>query len=203
MIAFDISSLNWEKGNGLIPVIIQDEISSIILMHAYMNLESLKKTIKSGFVTFYSRSSQKLWVKGETSGNFLIPSKIIKDCDSDCLLIYARAIGNTCHTGSQSCFNINENYDFSFINEISNIIRDKFKGYQNNSYINSLFHSGIKKIAQKIGEEGVEVTIAAISEETLDLQNEIADLFFHLMILMEFKKISFKDVLIVLKNRKK
>lgn len=191
--------LNFEKVNGLIPAIIQDSTNSQVLMLGYMNDEALVKTQKTGFVTFYSRTKKRLWEKGESSGNKLKVVSIKEDCDSDTLLIKVKPQGPICHTGDISCFKENA---FTLSN-LEEIIRKRKEEMPKNSYTSSLFKDGINKISQKVGEESVEVVIAAINESKKSLIAEISDLFFHTLVLMQEKKVSLKEVEQELRTRDK
>lgn len=193
--------LNYKRGSGLIPAIIQDAKTNIVLMLAYMNEQSLKTTRKTGRVTFYSRSRDRLWTKGETSGNYLIMKEILPDCDSDTLLIKVEPVGPACHTGSDTCFNEENKYNGSFLYQLEKIIDDRKKKPTNKSYTSSLFKKGLHKIAQKVGEEAVEVIIDAIDNKKNLLKEEISDLLYHLLVLMAEKEITLQDIEVVLKKR--
>lgn len=195
----NISSLDWEKTDGLIPVIIQNDQTLEVLMLGYMNAEALEKTQLEGKVTFFSRTKNRLWTKGEESGNFLVVTTLSVDCDNDTILIKVNPIGPTCHTGSRSCFNTNYNQNFIF--ELENIITDRYENPSSASYINSLRNKGLNKIAQKVGEEGVETVIAALNETDEDFVNEASDLLFHLMVLLKEKGKSLKDISLNLEKR--
>jgi len=195
----NISSLDWEKTNGLIPVVIQDHQTLEVLMLGYMNVEAFEKTQKEGKVTFFSRSKNRLWTKGEESGNFLFVKSIHIDCDQDTILILANPVGPTCHTGSRSCFKTDYNQNFIF--ELENIITDRYENPTSESYINSLRKKGINKIAQKVGEEGVETVIAALNETDVDFVNEASDLVFHLMVLLKEKGKTLHDIGLNLEKR--
>lgn len=197
----NISSLDWEKTNGLIPVVIQDHQTLEVLMLGYMNVEAFEKTQKEGKVTFFSRSKNRLWTKGEESGNFLFVKSIHIDCDQDTILIMANPVGPTCHTGSRSCFKTGYNQNFIF--ELENIITDRYENPTSESYINSLRKKGINKIAQKVGEEGVETVIAALNETDVDFVNEASDLVFHLMVLLKEKGKTLADIALNLEQRHK
>lgn len=185
----------------LIPAIIQDQDSGKVLMLGYMNQEALAKTRETGLVTFFSRSKQRLWQKGETSGNTLQVLKILEDCDQDALLILVKPNGPTCHTGALSCFG-NENLtDAEFISALSGVIKARAQTKPENSYVAKLLDSGVKRIAQKIGEEGVEVALAAVVESDQALCGELADLLFHILVLLEAKGLSFNQMIAVLRSR--
>lgn len=191
--------IDFSKGNDLVPVIIQDEISLEVLMLGYMNEEAYQKTLSENKVTFFSRSKNRLWTKGEESGNFLMVKSIQQDCDNDTILIKVKPIGATCHTGSRSCFSTDYNQNFIF--KLEEIIEDRYNNPQEGSYINKLRKKGLNKIAQKVGEEGVETVIAALNETEEDLINEASDLVFHLLVLLKEKNVSLKTIAQNLENR--
>lgn len=184
--------INFDQTTGLLPVIIQDEQTLEVLMLGYMNQEAFDKTSSEKVVTFFSRSKNRLWTKGETSGNFLHVKEVYLDCDQDTILIKAKADGPTCHTGSRSCFQTEHNQNFIF--ELENIIRDRYENPQEGSYINKMRKKGLNKIAQKVGEEGVETVIAALAETEFDLINEASDLVFHLLFLLREKNLSLETI---------
>jgi len=195
-------NINFDKLNGLVPAIIQDARSQKVLMLGFMNQEAFIKTQQEQKVTFYSRSKQRLWTKGESSGNFLTVKSITLDCDHDTLLIKALPQGPTCHTGTDTCFNeTNESSDF--LTELAAIIRDRKLNPSEESYTSSLFKKGINKIAQKVGEEAVEIVIEAKDNNPELFLGEAADLLFHYLILLEAKNHSLEDVIQVLKKRHK
>ena len=187
--------------DGLVPAIIQDEATGKVLMLGFMNEEALEKTKAIGKVTFYSRSKQRLWTKGEESGNFLELVKIIPDCDNDTLLIKANPVGSVCHTGADTCFNETNNKDF--LQTLGEIIRQRYVDRSEKSYTSGLFDRGINKIAQKFGEEAVEMVIEAKDDNKELFLNEAADLLFHYMILLQAKGFSLEDVKNVLAGRHK
>lgn len=187
--------------DGLVPVVIQDEQTLEMLMLGYMNQEAYDKTVQSNVVTFYSRSKNRLWTKGETSNNFLHVKSIHIDCDNDTILIKAKPDGPTCHTGERSCFKTT--YNQNFILELENIIEDRYTNPQEGSYINKLRKKGLNKIAQKVGEEGVEVVIAALAETEADLIGEASDLVFHLLVLLREKGLSLETIAKNLESRHK
>jgi phosphoribosyl-ATP pyrophosphohydrolase/phosphoribosyl-AMP cyclohydrolase len=191
--------LDFEKGNGLIPVVIQDSETLQVLMLGYMNGEALDKTQKTGKVTFFSRSKKRLWTKGESSGNELIVKTILPDCDKDALLIMAEPKGPVCHRNTTSCFDNDEFQHFIF--ELEKIIELRKSSDSEKSYTKSLFESGIAKIAQKVGEEAVETVIEAMKEDADAFDNEVADLLFHLLVLIKAKNKSLNDIQSVLANR--
>ncbi|CAL4319142.1 bifunctional phosphoribosyl-AMP cyclohydrolase/phosphoribosyl-ATP diphosphatase HisIE [Buchnera aphidicola] len=176
--------INWKKVNNLVPAIIQNQSSGTILMHGYMNKEALLKTQKTKLVTFYSRTKKRLWTKGETSENYLKVKKIFLDCDADAILILVSAFKNTCHLEKESCFD-NKNTIFSFLYTLEKILENKKKYNLDDSYTNKLYKKGICRIAQKVGEEAIEVVIAAISKNKKELINESSDLIYHLLVLLK------------------
>lgn len=183
----------------LIPAIVQDAQTKIVLMLGYMNEEAYKQTLISKKVTFFSRSKQRLWVKGETSGNFLTIKDILMDCDNDCLLLKAIPVGPVCHTGSDTCFN--EKNEGSILSELESIICSRKENKQTGSYISGLFEKGMNKIAQKVGEEAVELVIEAKDNNDQLFKNEAADLLFHFLILLNAKGKNMLDIEEVLKER--
>lgn len=186
--------------DGLIPVIIQDNITNIVLMLGYMNQEAFEKTQQEKRVTFFSRSKNRLWTKGEESGNFLNVNNFLIDCDNDTILIKATPAGPTCHTGADTCFN-EKNASINFLTELETIIRDRKNNPTDNSYTASLFAKGINKIAQKVGEEAVEVVIEAKDNNDDLFKGEAADLLFHYLILLQAKNFTLNDIINVLKSR--
>jgi phosphoribosyl-ATP pyrophosphohydrolase/phosphoribosyl-AMP cyclohydrolase len=185
-------NIDFDKTNGLVPVVIQDEQTLEVLMLGYMNQEAYDKTVQENIVTFYSRSKNRLWTKGETSNNFLHVKDIKLDCDRDTLLIKVKADGPTCHTGDRSCFKTE--YNQNFINELERIIDDRYTNPVEGSYVNKLRGKGLNKIAQKVGEEGVETVIAALAETETDLINEASDLVFHLLVLLREKNLTLDTI---------
>ena len=199
---FDLNQLQFDPVSGLIPAIIQDEQSGKVLMLGYMNQETLDLTISSGRVTFFSRSKQRIWVKGETSGNFLNYMSVSTHCDSDTLLIKAIPDGPTCHEGFDTCFReTNEADDFIFV--LERLIAHRKKNPKEGSYTTSLFQSGIQKIAQKVGEEAVETILEAQTENKENLVYETSDLIYHLLVLLHEKGSSWQEVLDQLKKKHK
>ena len=191
-----INSIAWQKMDNLVPAIIQSAIDNSVLMLGYMNKESLEKTLEIGKVTFYSRSKNRLWTKGESSSNYLELKDIAVDCDNDSILIKAIPYGPTCHTGSKSCFTKNEeNSSLYIIDKLEKLISERKDYLPENSYLTSLFKQGLPRIAQKVGEEGVEVVIAAMKKDSDDeLISETADLLFHLLVLLKEKEVSLEQV---------
>jgi len=193
-----------KSAHGLIPAIIQDSETKTVLMLGYMNAESYQKTLDTKKVTFYSRSKQRLWTKGEESGNFLNLVSIKNDCDADTLLIQARPEGPTCHTGSDTCWQETNNQEFGFISKLEETIKSRRENADSQkSYVASLFEKGINKIAQKVGEEAVEVVIEAKDNNDHLFLDESADLLFHYLILLQAKGFQLNDVVKVLKGRHK
>ncbi len=193
--------MNFDKGNGLITAVIQDAQTDKVLMVGYMNEPALEKTRAENRVTFFSRSKNRLWTKGETSGNFLEVVSIVEDCDQDALLIKANPTGPTCHTGADTCFNEKNEGKAVFLNHLKTVIRERKNTLEDNSYTASLFKKGINKIAQKVGEEAVELVIEAKDNDNNLFKNEAADLIFHYLILLEAKKIDFDEIIDVLRDR--
>lgn len=194
-------SINFNKENGLVPVIVQHYLTSQVLMLGYMNAEALEKTKKEHRITFFSRSKQRLWTKGETSGNFLEVVQIQTDCDDDALLIHAKPHGPTCHTGSFSCFE-DENPK-GFLYALEKNIQEKITGDDPNSYTKKIYDKGINKIAQKVGEEAVELVIEAKDDNADLFRNEAADLLYHFLILLKKKNMSLVEIEKVLMSRRK
>ena len=185
----------------LVPAIIQDAATSKVLMLGYMNDEAYDRTIANNKVTFYSRSKNRLWEKGETSGNYLFVKEILLDCDNDCLLIKAEPAGPVCHTGADTCFN--ETNEDNFLTYLQKVIEQRKASNDPKSHISSLFKKGINKIAQKVGEEAVELVIEAKDENDELFKNEAADLLFHYLILLRAKGFWLADIENVLKERHK
>jgi phosphoribosyl-AMP cyclohydrolase / phosphoribosyl-ATP pyrophosphohydrolase len=196
-----MEGLDFSKGDGLIPAIIQDEATSKVLMLGFMNEEALSRTRAEGKVTFFSRTKNRLWTKGETSGNFFFVKDIIADCDKDTLLVKVNPVGPACHTGADTCFNEVNSEGINFLNNLTSIIKDRHNNPSDKSYTSSLFEKGINKVAQKVGEEAVEVVIEAKDDNQELFLNESADLLFHLMILLEAKGNKLDDVVDILKQR--
>jgi len=196
-----MNNINFSKLNGLVPAVIQDSASLQVLMVGFMNEEAFEKTRKEGKVTFFSRSKNRLWTKGETSGNFLFVKEISTDCDDDAILIKAEPAGPVCHTGKKSCFGEEETKGFLY--KLEQIIDQRIKDDVPDSYTNKIFKKGINKAAQKVGEEAVELIIEA-KDNNIDLfKNEAADLLYHLLILLRSKRVTLLAIEEVLKNRHK
>ena len=191
--------IDFSKTNGLVPVIIQNYQNQQVLMLGYMNKEAFEKTQVEGKVTFFSRSKKRLWTKGETSGNFLIVKDILVDCDNDTILIKANPIGPTCHTGATTCFR--EETAKGFLYELQQTISQRIDDNDLESYTNKLFRKGINKVAQKVGEEAVELVIEAKDDNEDLFKDEAADLLYHLLILLKTKNVKLEDVELTLKNR--
>jgi phosphoribosyl-ATP pyrophosphohydrolase/phosphoribosyl-AMP cyclohydrolase len=194
-----MEQIDFTKGNGLVPVVIQDNNTLRVLMVGYMNEEALKKTRNEKKVTFFSRSKNRLWTKGETSGNFLYVEEISADCDNDSILIKVNPAGPVCHTGSTSCFG--DETAKGFIYGLEHIINQRINNDTKDSYTNQLYKKGINKVAQKVGEETVELVIEA-KDDNIDLfKNEAADLIYHLLILLKAKGVNLESIEEVLKER--
>lgn len=193
-------NLDFAKySDGLMPTVVQDARDGKVLMVAFMNPEALKATIGSNRVTFFSRSKQRLWTKGETSGNFLDVISINADCDDDTILIKAIPLGPVCHTGSTTCFD--GNFGFGFLGKLEQVIEERKSRDPNDSYVASLFAKGINKIAQKVGEEAVETVIAAKEDDPKAFRSEAADLLFHYLVLLNAKGTSLTDISMELEDR--
>ena len=199
----NIKKINWEKGNGLVPAIVQDASTEQVLMLGYMNAESLEKTQETGLVTFYSRSRKTLWTKGETSGNTLKYISIAMDCDQDTLLVRALPAGPTCHEGTVSCFGDKGPQGLGFLTKLESLIEERKTADPESSYTAKLLQGPLHKAAQKVGEEGVETALAAIAETDDGLVYESADLIYHLMVLLSAKDIKLADVIKELQTRHK
>ena len=193
--------LDFKKMEGLIPVVVQDAFTGKVLMLGYMNEAALAKTEESGRVTFFSRSKNRLWSKGETSGNFLEVVSMQEDCDGDAILVKAKPLGPVCHTGTDTCFNEGNTSKTAFIDQLRAIIKDRKANPSTGSYTSSLFLKGINKLAQKVGEEAVELVIEAKDDNKDLFLGEAADLLFHYLVLLEAKNYSLDEVVEVLKQR--
>ena len=200
-------NLDFEKSGGLIPAIIQNHTTGQVLMLGFMNAEALEKTRQEQVVTFFSRTKNRLWTKGESSGNFLRVVSIREDCDQDTLLIQVNPDGPTCHTGALTCFTDQQETfapaagSAAFLEYLEQLIHDRKNNPQQSSYTNSLFEKGILKIAQKVGEEGVEVVIDAVAGNKEPLKGEAADLLYHLLVLLAASDLQLSDVISVLETR--
>lgn len=193
--------INFNTADGLVPVIIQNHLTQQVLMLGYMNQDAFDKTEKEGKVTFFSRSKNRLWTKGETSGNFLLVKEIQLDCDMDALLIKAEPIGPTCHTGSTSCFN--EETSKGYLYSLEQTISQRIDSDDEKSYTNQLFKQGINKVIQKVGEEAIELVIEAKDDNEELFKNEAADLLYHFLILLKYKNIKLEKVEQILASRSK
>ncbi len=194
-------NIDFKKCNDMVPVIIQDYFTLKVLMLGYMNPEAYEKTTKEGIVTFYSRSKKRLWTKGEVSGNFLTVKNIMTDCDNDTILIQVDPAGPVCHTGSESCFGSESKKGFLY--ELENIINERFESNQEESYTNRLLRKGIDKVAQKVGEEAVELVIEAMGKSEEKFVNEAADLLYHFIVLLKAKGFRLEDIEEILDGRNK
>ena len=207
--AAEVSSLaeriNWEKVGDLVPAIVQDFQSSQVLMMGYMNQEALTKTGQTSQVTFYSRTKQRLWTKGETSGNVLQLVNMQLDCDNDTLLVKVNPIGPTCHLGTETCWDVDpqEESQMVWLHQLEQLLAARKSADPDSSYTASLYARGTKRISQKVGEEGVEVALAATSGDKAELVCESADLIYHLMVLLQDQGLSMNDVVNKLKERHK
>jgi phosphoribosyl-ATP pyrophosphohydrolase/phosphoribosyl-AMP cyclohydrolase len=199
-ISINIDQLDFEKSGGLLPAIIQDALTGKVLMLGYMNREALETTLEKGLVTFYSRSKQRLWTKGETSGNTLSLVDVKSDCDEDALLVQARPAGPVCHTGTDTCWG-EENYPAGFLGQLEQVIQSRKDGDPESSYTARLFARGINKVAQKVGEEAVELVIEAKDDDEKLFLNEAADLLYHYLVLLAAKDYKMEDVLRILNER--
>ena len=196
-----ISKADWGKSDGLLPAIVQNPDNGQVLMLGYMNAEALTATIDGGNVTFFSRSKQRLWVKGESSGNFLKFTDVRIDCDYDALLVTAQPMGPTCHTGSISCFGNETVAPTLFLNELAALIANRQHEMPAGSYTTSLFAEGKARIAQKVGEEGVELALARMTDDGGEIANEAADLLFHILVLLQDAGLELDDIIRVLQKR--
>ncbi len=192
-----VNKIDWQKCNGLVPAIIQDKKTYDVLMLGFMNVEALDLTLKTKKVHFFSRTKNRIWMKGETSGNVLNLMDIQLDCDNDSLLIFVDPIGNTCHLQEKSCFKKRVN----FLAKLEEIIDDRIKNPDEESYVTKTHKKGLNKMIQKVGEEAVEVVIAALNESDERFISENADLIFHLLLVLRSKNLSFMDVVSVLEKR--
>lgn len=199
----NIDDLAWEKMNMLIPAIVQDAFDGRVLMQGFMNKDALATTLESGKVTFWSRSRQKLWTKGETSENYLDLVDINADCDGDCLLVRARPEGPTCHLDLDTCFDVPERVvpELAFLADLERVIIERDENRPEGSYTTTLLETGVKRIAQKVGEEGVETALAAVAGDDDELLNESADLIYHMLVLLRSRKLELGSLVEVLKIR--
>ena len=197
------NKLAWDKMDNLLPAIVQDALSGKVLMRGYMDQDALTKTLETGKVTFFSRSKQRLWTKGETSGHTLDLVSVACDCDQDSLLVLANPNGPTCHTGAESCWFEGNTPAFTFLADLERVLAARKDADPKSSYTASLYNKGIKRIAQKVGEEGVETALAATVHDKEELKNEAADLLYHLTVLLQASDMSLNDALNVLRERHK
>jgi phosphoribosyl-ATP pyrophosphohydrolase/phosphoribosyl-AMP cyclohydrolase len=197
-----ISQLDWEKVDNLMPAIIQHAVSGEVLILGYMNQEALGVTQSSGKVTFYSRTKERLWTKGETSENYLNVVSITPDCDNDTLLVLVNPVGPTCHKGNNSCFHPAET-DWAFLYQLEELLASRKTADPESSYTAKLYASGTKRIAQKVGEEGVETALAATVNDRFELKNEASDLIYHLLVLLQDQDLNLSAVIENLRQRHK
>ena len=196
-----LPKIDWKKNAGLVPVIVQDATTLQVLMLGYMNDAALKKTLRTKKVTFFSRSKQRLWTKGESSGNFLKFVSVAVDCDNDTLLIQARPDGPTCHRGTISCFGDSGASGVGFLAQLDEVVAARIKSKDKSSYTVRLVQEGVARVAQKVGEEGVETALAALQKNQKEFTGEAADLLYHLIVLLRAKKLSLADAIAVLEKR--
>jgi len=195
------TAIDWDKGDGLVPAVVQNALNGQVLMLGYMSPEAFDKTIECGKVTFFSRSKNRLWTKGETSGHVLDFISAEIDCDADTILIQAQPRGPACHTGSVSCFNDTAQHDISFLDHLAKLVADRHISLPDSSYTTSLFKAGKARIAQKVGEEGVELALARMKDDKTEMANEAADLLFHMLVLLQDAGLSLNDVMAILRER--
>jgi phosphoribosyl-ATP pyrophosphohydrolase/phosphoribosyl-AMP cyclohydrolase len=196
-----LPKIDWKKNSGLVPAIVQDAATLQVLMLGYMDAAALKQTLRTKKVTFFSRSKQRLWTKGESSKNFLHLVDIKVDCDNDTLLVTARPDGPTCHRGTVSCFGGTGASGIGFLAQLEQTIVDRIKGGDKKSYTVRLAKEGVARVAQKVGEEGVETALAALKNNKPEFAGEAADLLYHLIVLLRVKKMSLADAIAVLQKR--
>ena len=197
----DPESLDWEKVNGMMPVIVQKYITGKVLMFAYMTKEALNKTIEIGKATFYSRTKQRLWTKGEESEHYLFVKSITTDCDRDTLLLMADPVGPTCHNGTESCFDDQPELPFAFLACLEDLVESRKQSSPEESYTAKLFKNGVPRIAKKVGEEAVETALAAVTDDDREFIGEVADLLFHTTVLLSAKNKKFVEVIRCLQER--
>ncbi|QGY29824.1 bifunctional phosphoribosyl-AMP cyclohydrolase/phosphoribosyl-ATP diphosphatase HisIE [Pantoea cypripedii] len=200
--AEQLANLDWVKTAGMMPAIVQHSVSGEVLMHGYMNEEALQKTLADGNVTFFSRTKNRLWTKGETSGHFLKVVSITPDCDNDTLLVLANPIGPTCHLGTSSCFSPAAP-DWTFLYQLEQLLAERKSADPASSYTAKLYASGTKRIAQKVGEEGVETALAATVNDRFELTNEASDLIYHLLVLLQDQDLDLSAIINNLRARHK
>jgi len=199
--SINIAELDWDKMDDLIPAVIQDHQSAQVLMLGYVSRAALEHTLKTNEVTFYSRSKKRLWTKGETSGNTLQLKDCLIDCDQDSVLILAEPHGPTCHLGTSSCFGDTSLPPLAILAQLTHLIATREDANSDESYTAQLLQGDVKRIAQKVGEEGIEVSLAAATQDLDECKSECADLIYHLLVLLQHTKIPFNDVLDILKSR--
>lgn len=197
----DLDALAWSKMDGLLPAVVQDAATGQVLMLGYMDRAALEATLASGFATFFSRSKQRLWQKGETSGNRLAVQAVLADCDNDALLVRAVPEGPTCHLGTTSCFGAEGPTGVGFLGKLARIVHERGSADPSESYTARLLSEGTQRAAQKVGEEGVEVALAAVARDAAGCAEEVADLIYHLTVLMEAKGLDWDDIATVLAGR--
>ena len=200
----DVGALDWDKGGGLLPAIVQHAITGRVLMLGYMNQDALRETLASGRVVFFSRSRQQLWTKGETSGHFLDVVDVSTDCDADTILVLADPLGPTCHKGTESCFAeavATDAQRLAFLALLESIITHRISDQPEGSYTARLFAQGPSRIAQKVGEEGLETALAAVTRDDEGVVSECADLVFHLLVLLKSRNLTLEDVVKELRAR--
>ena len=196
-----LPKIDWKKTAGLVPAIVQDAATLQVLMLGYMNAEALKKTLRTKRVTFFSRTKNRLWTKGETSKNFLHVVDVTVDCDNDTLLIQAAPDGPTCHRGTPSCFGDHGASGAGFLAHLDQVVAERLKSGDKSSYTVRLVKEGIARVAQKVGEEGVETALAAMQKNSKEFAGEAADLLYHLIVLLRAKKLSLGDAIAVFEKR--
>lgn len=194
-------SIDWGKGDGLVPAVVQDATSGTVLMVGYLNREAYEHTLGDGELVFFSRSRKRLWRKGETSGNVLKVREILADCDRDTLLVRADPAGPTCHLGTRSCFG--DDVPATLLDDLEAVIAGRLEERPEGSYVAKLAEAGPERAAQKLGEEGVETALAAVTRDEEGLAGEAADLLFHLLVLLQMRELSLRDVLEQLKSRRR
>lgn len=199
--SLDPASLDWDKGGGLLPAIVQDSRNGRVLMQGWMNRDALRETLNTGKVTFYSRSKQRLWTKGESSGHWLLLSSAAADCDADAILLQAEPQGPTCHLGTASCFGEGASTVPGFLGWLDALVQQRERDRPAGSYTTRLFDAGLRRIAQKVGEEGVETALAAVAQDEKALVSEAADLLFHLTVLLRARGLGLADVVAELERR--
>lgn len=197
----EIAGLPWDRMGGLLPAVVQDRGSGRVLMVGYMNADALAATLASGLATFFSRSRQRLWCKGETSGNLLRVEAVTTDCDGDALLVLAHPVGPTCHEGTQSCFGDGWLSGPGWLADLASIVAERASSGGAGSYTHQLLSGGIERIAQKVGEEGVELALAAVTRDAAGCAEEAADLLYHLAVLLQARALGWDEVVAVLRRR--